>query len=317
MILIVGDSSDIHISSVCNLLTDPEQVIFINPHNAVECIKFTFSPFLVSFFKENKEYSANEIGAIWWRIKPKLSSNSFDLKEAETAQFILREWLFMLEPLSNFLADKFWINQRSIDKEVRNKPNQLITASKLGFSIPKTCITNNPVELFLFFKEEEYIIYKPLGYLIIPPDEVLYANKIKVTELKKRSAHISVAPGIFQEYIQKAYELRITIVDHEIFAVKIDSQAEANTTIDWRKDQNGASYELIDLDDSFKHRLLALHQAFGLVFGAYDFIVTPNNEYVFLEVNPAGQWLWMEDKLENLKITQSLANVLSAHQIKQ
>jgi glutathione synthase/RimK-type ligase-like ATP-grasp enzyme len=314
MILIVGDSNDIHISSVCNLLIKPEQVININPHNAIDSIKYSFLPFEISFYKEGNEYSANEIEAIWWRLKPKLSNNTLELKEAESIQFMLREWLFVLESLSNFLADSFWINKRSIDKEVRNKPNQLLTASKLGFTIPKTCITNNPTKLFSFFKEREYIIYKPLGYLIIPPDEVLYANKIEVSELKKMSDHISVAPGIFQEYIHKAFELRITIVENEIFAVKINSQATSNTMVDWRRDQNSASYELFDLDNSFKHRLLALHHAFGLVFGAYDFIVTPSNEYFFLEVNQVGQWLWMEEKLEDLKITQAMANVLSRYQ---
>jgi hypothetical protein len=314
MIIVVGDPDDIHISSVCKLLMNPDQVIFVNPHNAVECIKYTFSPFMVSFYSDGNEYSINDIEAVWWRLKPNLLINQFNLKDSETLQFKLREWLFTLEPLSNFLADKFWMNKRCIDKEIRNKPNQLLIASNLGFAVPKTCITNNPTVLFKFFYEYEYIIYKPLGYLIIPPDEVLYTNKLKLSELKKKAVNIVVAPGIFQEYIEKAYELRITIVETQIFAVKINSQANLSTSIDWRRGQNSASYDLIDLDDSFKHELLALHHTFGLVYGAYDFIVTPNNDYVFLEVNPAGQWLWMEDELDNLKITQAVANTLSHHQ---
>ena len=314
MILIVADTNDIHISSVCNLLANPEQVIFINPHHATECIQYSFSPSGLSFFKEGKEYFIHDIDAVWWRLKPNLFINQLNLKQVETQNFILREWLLMLEPLSNFLADKFWINRRSVDLLLRNKPNQLVIAEKQGFSIPKTCISNNAEKLLSVFKEHEYIIYKPLGYLIIPPDEVLYANKIKVSDLKQKAANIAIAPGIFQEYVDKAYELRITIVGDQIFVVKIDSQADVETTIDWRRNQNGASYELIEPDDSFKDKLLKLHHTFGLVFGAYDFIVTPDNSYIFLEVNQVGQWLWMEEKLENLKITKALADLLSSYQ---
>ena len=65
-----------------------------------------------------------------------------------------------------------------------------------------------------------------------------------------------------------------------------------------------------ELPDEIQLKLLKLHAALGLTFGAYDLIVTPNREYVFLEVNPAGQWLWLED-VTNLQISKSLANILT------
>ena len=112
---------------------------------------------------------------------------------------------------------------------------------------------------------------------------------------------------IFQQYLEKDFELRITIVGEQVFAVKIHSQKNKKTELDWRKDQLHVEYELFKLPDHIKIKLLKLHQAFGLFYGAYDFIVDQGGDYHFLEVNPAGQWLWMEEIIQ-LNISEKLAH---------
>jgi glutathione synthase/RimK-type ligase-like ATP-grasp enzyme len=94
-----------------------------------------------------------------------------------------------------------------------------------------------------------------------------------------------------------------------VFAVKIDSQEKEQTKYDWRKDQLNVGYKTFDLPIEIKTKLLALHKEFKLVYGAYDFIVDPNGEYYFLEVNPAGQWLWMEEAI-GLNISEAVAKRL-------
>jgi glutathione synthase/RimK-type ligase-like ATP-grasp enzyme len=156
------------------------------------------------------------------------------------------------------------------------------------------------------------LIYKPLSYLIIPSDHlILYANLLSNEELVAASQNISRAPSIYQEYIEKDYELRITVIGEDIYPVKIYSQTNENTIIDWRKDQLNLEYELVSLDPEFEESLRNLHNNFNLIYGAYDFIVTPKGEHVFLEVNPVGQWLWLEEEL-GLDISQSIADLLSS-----
>ena len=170
-------------------------------------------------------------------------------------------------------------------------------------------ISNNSKKILEAVEGFDRFIYKPLSYYIIPPNQVLYSSVMSVEEVIQKRKNIEQAPCIFQQYLEKEFELRITIVGEKIFAVKIHSQKNKKTELDWRKDQLHVEYELFDLPKEVKNNLLKLHQAFGLFYGAYDFIVDQGGGYHFLEVNPAGQWLWMEEILK-LNISEHLAQAL-------
>ena len=99
-----------------------------------------------------------------------------------------------------------------------------------------------------------------------------------------------------QEYIEKAFELRVTVVGKRIFACRIDSQSQQDDTgkIDWRQGYGkGIGWSSFELPDDIQDKCLAYLWRMGLNFGCFDFIVTPSGEYVFLECNPNGQWLWV------------------------
>jgi hypothetical protein len=153
------------------------------------------------------------------------------------------------------------------------------------------------------------IIYKPLTWYAEPPDKLLFTSLVNESDINNGKAALHLAPGIFQQRILKDYELRVTIVGERIFAVRIDSQAVHRAELDWRRAQDELEYTMFDLDDGVSQRLLRLHRRLGLVFGAYDLIVTTEGEMVFLEVNPMGQWLWLEKRL-NLDISQAIAQAL-------
>jgi glutathione synthase/RimK-type ligase-like ATP-grasp enzyme len=120
---------------------------------------------------------------------------------------------------------------------------------------------------------------------------------------------IRVSPGIFQKFVAKSYEVRATVVGSRIFSGKIDSQTSAETRIDWRHKPFDMEEEPITLPPDVETKIHALKQAFGLIYGAFDFIVTPEGRHVFLDVNPAGQYLWVEAKTK-LPITAALADAL-------
>jgi len=185
----------------------------------------------------------------------------------------------------------------------------LFKASQNGFKIPKTLISNDYNSIQESTKDFNRIIYKPLSYFIVPPDKVLYSNIMSIGEILDNKENIKMAPCIFQNYIDKKYELRITIVGSKIFAVKINSQENELAKYDWRRNQLNLKYEIIQLDKIMENKILALHNDFKLTYGAYDFIVDKNGDFIFLEVNPAGQWLWFEKELK-IDISEQIATEL-------
>lgn len=116
---------------------------------------------------------------------------------------------------------------------------------------------------------------------------------------------ISLSPVYLQEYENKKYEVRLTVINSLLFAVRIDSEDK----LDWRRSYDKIRYTLIECPKNIEILCLKILNDFGLVYGAFDFIVNENDEWVFLEVNPNGQWQWLEVEL-NLSISKEIINYL-------
>ena len=115
---------------------------------------------------------------------------------------------------------------------------------------------------------------------------------------------------LFRSYIEKFLELRITIVGKKIFCCSIDSQKKESTKIDWRKlDLHDLKHEIYTLPENISQKLIKLIRKMNLIYSAIDMILTPQGDYVFLEVNPSGQYEWIE-KMTGLEITKSIAEHL-------
>ncbi len=143
-----------------------------------------------------------------------------------------------------------------------------------------------------------------------PPNQIIFTSLVNLEQVKLNTDALKIAPGIFQDRIQKSYEVRATVIGDRIYSVRINSQDYQETELDWRRDQLSLNYFRIELPKKIKKLILAMNQRLGLVFGAYDLVVTPSDEYVFLEVNPLGQWLWLEEKT-GVPISRTLAEYLA------
>jgi glutathione synthase/RimK-type ligase-like ATP-grasp enzyme len=112
--------------------------------------------------------------------------------------------------------------------------------------------------------------------------------------------------------VEKRVELRVTVVGTKVFAAEIDSQATNHTRFDWRRyDLGNTPHRAHPLPDDVAERCLALTQRLGLSYGAIDLIVTPDGRYVFIEINPNGQYSWIEH-CTGLPITDALCDLLMA-----
>jgi len=313
MILVVGQHPDPHIETVNAILRNQgTPVCILDRHAAEDHISFEMSGRKNRGYihAQGRTFSLDEVSCVWWRVKPAAPVEFPGGEGTLSEQFRSKEWNALLRSLPAWLSHASWINPLINYQSPRTKPAQLMLAREVGFTIPDTVISNNVDDITPLFDRHKEIIYKTLDSFLIPPDKIIYTNvATKADVLQKRDA-IQVAPCMFQEFVQKRHEMRITVVGEQIFSVAIDSQSDIRTRIDWRRDQSRSMYSATDISEALISKLRTYMKKASLVYGAFDFIVTLDEQVVFLECNPGGQWLWLE-KATNLPISQAVANLLA------
>jgi len=259
------------------------------------------------------ELNLEEITGIWYRrvrlgdkipqaMDPELRKAS--ILEARTVFF------GFLESVNTFILDRV-----SKIRIASHKQLQLQIAKKVGLEIPRTLTTNKPEEVREFFSIcKSGMITKMLSSFSVyegDKEKVVFTNLVKAGDLEDLEG-LSYCPMTFQENIPKELELRITIVGNQVFAASLDSQASQLAQNDWRKDglELIDSWEAYSLPHGIETQLLELMDCFGLNYGAVDMIVTPDNRHVFLEINPSGEFFWLEHYKPKFPISRAIANVL-------
>jgi glutathione synthase/RimK-type ligase-like ATP-grasp enzyme len=237
-----------------------------------------------------------------------------NVPSAEARQFAQEEEKAFLDGLLACL-DGRWLSRPEAIREAGHKLRQLRVAQGLGFSVPPTLVSQSPDEIRAFRAS----IGRPLAAKLIAkgppraprPEEqyVVLTQRLEDAALAD-SAALSACATLYQAYVDKAFELRVTVVGEAVFACRIDSQASERTRIDWRNyDLDNTPHTAFALDPATERRCLELVRYFGLSFGAIDLIVTPEGEVVFLEINPNGQWGWIEE-LTGMPIAEAHARFL-------
>ncbi|MBD2496627.1 MvdD family ATP-grasp ribosomal peptide maturase [Nostoc sp. FACHB-280] len=217
----------------------------------------------------------------------------------------------MIASLQGFHLDKMF----NVDR-ANNKQLQLQTAQKIGLLTPRTLSTNNPAAVKQFAQEcPQGIVTKMLSSFAIYDQQgrenVVFTTPVTADDLENMEG-LRFCPMTFQENVPKALELRTTIVGHRVFTAAVDSQSLEGSTFDWRKEGQALAknWQPYDLPEDIEKKLLTLMAEFGLNYGAIDIIVTPDGRYVFLEVNPVGEFFWMEIYSPYYPISQAIAEIL-------
>lgn len=248
-----------------------------------------------------------DCGAVWWR-RPQQPTVGAEVSRAAHQNFALSESHEALYGLWQSI-DAYWINEPARDMVANRKAYQLKVAGELGFEIPQTLISNCPQAARDFVNRLGVgkVIYKAFS---ATEQDWRETRILRAEELDKLD-NVKYAPVIFQSYIEADVDLRITIVGDQIFAAAIHSQ-DTSYKIDFRMDIAAAKVEAAPLPRDVEVKLLALMKRLGLVYGAIDMRRRPDGSHVFLEINPAGQWLFIE-RQTGQKITEALATQLARH----
>ena len=260
------------------------------------------------------EHLPSEFDVVWLRrpvgVTPHAGLHPSDRR------FVAGEWVEIAKALRYAAADAFWVNPLQAITRATNKPTQLALASEMGLRIPETVITNDVDALGHFLDAHEQVIFKPLhGALWEVEGKKLGAYTSVITrDHLSPAGKIQACPGIYQARVDKAFEVRAQFFGASCFAVTIDSQALQNANVDWRRERGNPTLSTrpIELPETVYQQCRHLMCELDLVSGAFDFIVTPDGEWVFLEVNEAGQFIFLEMWWKDVPILDAFVQFLES-----
>lgn len=249
----------------------------------------------------------NKFTSVWYR-RTKLPT--IDCENQSERIYLLNEMDTFMHNLFEIIDAKWLSNPISV-AAAENKLAQLMLAKELGMNVPTSLITNNISQLKCFINKNSKTIIKPIARGRIDyadnSSKLIFTNIIPEEVINQIDSY-TLTPAIYQEYIEKEYELRVTVVENEIFAASVDSQSFNEAQIDWRRKK--MKFEKYNLPEALKNKCRMMLKHLNLSFGAFDFIKATNGDYYFLEVNPNGQWVWIE-KDTGLPISESIIKFLS------
>jgi MvdD family ATP-grasp ribosomal peptide maturase len=256
----------------------------------------------------------NEVSAVWYR-RIAIGSKIPDSMDKQLRQASLKESRVTIEGMIASI-NGFHLDPLPNIRRAENKQLQLQIAREVGLDTPRTLTTNNPVAVKKFAQEcQQGIITKMLSSFAIYDqqgrEQVVFTNPISSEDLNNLDG-LRFCPMTFQEIIPKALELRTIIVGKRVLTAAVDSQTLDKARYDWRKQGIALldAWESYTLPKDVEDKLLKLMAEFRLNYGALDIILTPDGRYVFLEVNPVGEFFWLE-RCPGLPISQAIAEVLN------
>jgi len=257
-----------------------------------------------------------QLQSVWCR-RPKPPVPQEGIQDADVREFVAEESHDFLRDLWN-AVDCRWLPARPLTiLRAQCKAAQLRVAGELGLELPPTLFTNDPDEFLNFYQQNNgNIVSKLVGFAI---QKAARNTFLRFTEVVAKrdvgyATTIQYCPVILQAYVPKRLELRITVVGRQVFAAEIHSQDTHHTRHDWRRyDLDHTPHFVHDLPPEVQERLVRLVERLGLCYGAIDMILTPDGRYVFLEINPNGQYLWIEKKI-GLPISAAICDLLMGGQ---
>ena len=253
---------------------------------------------------------SSEIKSVWYRrnVAPMLP----DYVDQYDREFCLRESRAFLEGTLASIQTNRWLSSPTAIWRAEQKPYQLTVATQLGFDVPQTLVTNDEPATRRFAAERRLIakavrsgyIDSPMGY------RAMFTTALTPSDLDDLSG-LRLAPVTFQEQIQKTSDIRVTVVGEEVFVAEIMSQTHPSSATDWRATENPElEHRVHSLPIQHEKLCLELVTHLGLAFGAIDLALTADGRYKFFEINPNGEWLWLQSKL-GFPIAEKIAEWLT------
>ncbi|MEK7315644.1 MAG: MvdC/MvdD family ATP grasp protein [Candidatus Eisenbacteria bacterium] len=238
---------------------------------------------------EGKRVELSTIGCVWYRRQ--LRPSTLDGVSRPFRTFAAAELQHLYEGLLH--ARTRWVNPLLATEAAERKLFQLRLAPSCGLLVPPTLVSSDQDELLAFARQGP-VVCKPAsqGFLSTGSEQfAVYTREVTVDEIRQQEdcGHF---PTLLQRRVEKGVDVRVTIIGRKVFPVEVRTPSDA--PVDWRAVPEGVSYAQCTIPASVERGCRELMSRLHLEYGAFDFIRTPNQEWYFLEVNPAGEWAWLE-----------------------
>ena len=275
-------------------------------------VRASFDPHRgITFFDGERSISGKDVKSVWYRRH--VAPNLPDDLNTGVREFCERESRAFLEGTLAALSPVRWLSSPEAIWRSEHKPYQIAVAAQLGFTLPHTIVTNDE-KAARDFAQGRRVVAKAVnsGYIAGPDgNQAIFTSALDTTDFEDL-AGLALAPVTFQEKIEKSSDIRVTVVGDEVFAAEILSQGRESSKVDWRAtDDPNLEHRNHALPSTLAHSCRQLVSHLGLSFGAIDFALKADGTYVFFEINPNGEWLWLEDRV-GLPISDKIAAWLSA-----
>ncbi|MFM9448281.1 ATP-grasp ribosomal peptide maturase [Streptomyces acidiscabies] len=242
------------------------------------------------------------VRAVYWRrpVWP-----AFEHLKTDDARYAAAQVRYGLGGILYALDGPLWVNHPLRNAAADYKPAQLAVAQRLGLTVPPTLVTNDPGKARQFTAAYRPVIAKALRWTPYERDGIPMTSWAEPVDTDEIDGTLLAAPHLFQAQVEKVADLRVLVVGRRVFAVRIDSGL-----LDWRTDYNALSYRVVDLPGRLEKALFTVLDHFGLASGSFDLALDGDGEFHWLELNPNGQWGWLEEKT-GLEMSAAIADLLT------
>lgn len=297
MLLLVTNRRDITIDYVVAELKRRQTSFFrLNTEelSTARCTMAAFPRNAWSLSFGGEVLQGSDIKAAYFR-RPAPPAGSVSITDAGEREYAGAEWAAFLKSLYARL-EGLWLNSPMDIFATEDKPKQLMLASEIGFNVPQALITND-IASVREIVDAGPAIGKPLRQALINGEQerVIFTTRL-VGLLDSDQDAIALAPFIVQTEIKKQYDVRVTVVGRQLFSTAIRSQEHKETTVDWRQGSRpDLKHERIELPREVAEQCTSLMKRLNLRYGAIDLVCDIQGKLWFLEINPNGQWAWIEN----------------------
>lgn len=297
MLLIITNRNDFTADFLITRLLELNKPYFRFNSEDIPDSKFLFSPSSSHSKREitikSKKLDLTSVQAVWYRRKiyyPSTPNSEDDIN------FIGAEVIRFMDGLIACPA-VLWVNPPHTLLLAENKVYQLRLAAQIGFDLPKSIISNEGEALRKFMKDiNGEVICKPIFRGLYSKNKnnyAIYTSRIQISDLLD-DQEIQNCPVYLQEEIPKGVDVRVTFIGKKVWPVEITYMG--SPPIDWRSDYKNATFKIATLPKPIKEKCRKMMEILGIKYAAFDFVLH-NNSWYFLEVNPTGEWAWLERTL--------------------
>jgi len=294
MIIIFSNQNDLSTAIVIQwLIKENHSFIRINEEDNVSISKININDGDEGYQLKYKDVMINfsDITSVWYR-RGSLSfiEENIEFEESIQKDYVQKDFSIVREFVFRKLGEK-----RSINNYNSRSVNKLIAldiAKQCGLRIPDTLVTSDKNELQLFLRKHKNIITKAISESPIDLSSHSFFYTEKVSEKLFNDLPQTFFTSLFQECLDKTLEIRTFYLHEKLYSMAIFSQSDKQTSVDFRRYKTASPNRNVPfkLPRNIKRDVIRFMKSMGLNCGSLDFVYTKDKKFVFLEVNPIGQF---------------------------